>query len=163
MKFGLFSMSVQTVFIGSSIAIMVSAFIAGSLAKQRQTRGQTDKEDCSDEPKSADHPPRKSVNKASHVNKTLNQSLAQTKKKTFLSENFDDDEFSISEDQEDDDLPVQKSKIRRLATKRKHPEIVYYSDNDRGAKFKNRLSGRAALEDEKMDDLYFAVFKKLAS
>ncbi len=161
MRLSLIPLNAQTVFIGSSIAIMLSAFIAGSLAKRNR------------QPETSEEPPeqnslenkklRRQSSKQNNEVKTINESMVQTKLKTFLSEQNNEDEFEGSDV---DELPEQAF----LPKKRKHQPaknlsraVVYYSDNERTTKFKNRLVREIDDESKKMDELYFAVFKKLGS
>ena len=151
-------LNAQTVFIGSSIAIMLSAFIAGSLAKRNQ------QPENSDEQNSAERKRRPRISsKQANEQKSINESMVQTKLRTFLSEQNNDDEFEGSDDEYLPEQTFPPKKRKPQPGKNLSKAIVYYSDNERTTKFKNRLGREAEDENKKMDELYFAVFKKLGS
>ena len=161
MRLSSIPLNAQTVFIGSSIAIMLSAFIAGSLARrnQQQETSEEQPEQNSAERKKM----RRQNSKQGNEQKTINESMVQTKLKTFLSEQNNDEEFEGSDEEYLPEQAFIPKKRKPQPAKNLSKAVVYYSDNERTTKFKNCLGREIDDESKKMDELYFAVFKKLGS
>ena len=161
MKFNFLNENIHKLFVASSVAIMMGAFIASALIKGKRRNNEANENSQDNSSKSS----RKKGASAIHIQekRTLTESMIKAKPRTFLSDNDKDDESNNSD--------IFESRIDLNKSRKKMPpakpglskNVIYYSDNEQTAKMKSTLAKKLAGENQKMDELYFAVFKKLES
>ncbi len=143
----------------SSMSLMVLAFLATSRSRRRKNGRDEKSEHRSSQSgrlrQSAVNP---------HEKRALNENAVRARPRTFLSDNEKDDE-SINSDIYNSRIDLPKLSKNKHSSNRvgKPKDVIYYSDNEQSSKMKSQLARKLASENNKMDDLYFAVFKKLES
>ena len=162
MKFAFLNDNLQRLFVASSVAIMMGAFIASALIKGKRRENEANENSKDNSSRSS----RKNRASAIHIQekRTMTESMIKAKPRTFLSDNDKDDDESNNSD-------IFESKIDLNKSRKKIPQgkaglsknVIYYSDNEQTAKMKSTLAKKLASENHKMYELYFAVFKKLES
>jgi len=158
MKINIISDNFPKLFIMSSIGVMLGAFVISGISKSKK-REKTE-ENSKEESTKRGHSPK--ARQLTQDKSRLTESLLKSKIRTFLS---DQDKISSSEDDNFDSRHkfTKFKKIQSSRAKKSVRTLAVQSDNEQPRGFNSGSQANNESENQKMDELYFALVRKLGS